>query len=91
MKQQKIPACCSGRTQKANKYFNEAEKHAIIHEFLATKGPKTEFWERYTGEDEEHVQQLQLMKQLGYNFEIKTIRPNSVTEIQTTVKQNINK
>jgi transposase len=80
MKQQKI-------IQKANKYFNETEKHAIIQELLATKCTKAEIWEKYTGQDEEHGQLLRWMKQLDYNTGIKTRRPNIVTEFHAMGKQ----
>ncbi|MBA3286242.1 MAG: hypothetical protein H0U27_14455 [Nitrosopumilus sp.] len=79
MKQQKI-------IQKANKYFSETEKHAIIQELLETRCTKAEIWEKYTGQDQEHGQLLRWMKQLGYNTGLKTRRPNIVTEFHAMAK-----
>ena len=69
--------------QKANKYFSEPEKHFIIKELLSTGCTKSQIWEKYTGQLEEHGQLLRWMRQLGYDSSIKTRRPNFDTK--TTV------
>jgi len=65
--------------QKVNKYFTETEKHQIIQELISSQCTKQEIWSKYTGQEEEHGQLLRWMRQLGYNFKIKTRRPNFVT------------
>lgn len=80
MKQQK-------NIQKPLKYFTEMEKHTMIQEFLSTRCSKASIWRKYTGEQEEHGQILKWMKKLGYNIEIKTRRPNIVTEFLAMAKQ----
>lgn len=65
--------------QKVNKYFTETEKHQIIQELISSKCNKQEIWEKYTGQVEEHGQLLRWMRQLGYDYKIKTRRPNFET------------
>jgi len=65
--------------QKVNKYFTETEKHQIIQELISSKCNKQEIWEKYTGQVEEHGQLLRWMRQLGYDYKIKTRRPNFAT------------
>lgn len=67
--------------QKAPKYFTEVEKHKIIQELLTTQSTKVEIWEKYTGRKEEHGHLLRWMRQLGYETEIKTRRPNIVSNV----------
>jgi len=75
--------------QKAGKYFTETEKHQIIQELQFKQCTKVEIWEKYTGEDEEHGQLLRWMKQLGYNTEIKTRRPNIVSNLYPMAQKKI--
>ncbi len=74
--------------QKANKYFSEPEKHFIIKELLSTGCTKSQIWEKYTGQLEEHGQLLRWMRQLGYDSSIKTRRPNfdTNTSVMATKK-----
>ena len=65
--------------QKAGKYFTQEEKHKIIQELISTHCTKVEIWKKYTGDTEEHGQMLGWMRELGYNSEIKTRRPNIVS------------
>ena len=76
--------------QKAGKYFTELEKHKIIQELISSKTTKQEIWQKYTGQAEEHGQLLRWMRQLGYNTQIKTRRPNFATNhlIMSTNKKN---
>ncbi|MEI7942947.1 MAG: hypothetical protein WCH76_07290 [Candidatus Riflemargulisbacteria bacterium] len=67
------------KVRKSNKYFTETEKHKIIQEVISSKCTKTEIWNKYTGEKEEHGNILRWMKQLGYNFEVFRKRPYLVT------------
>lgn len=75
--------------QKAGKYFTEDEKHKIIQELISTQCTKTEIWEKYTGEEEEHGQLLRWMKALGYNTGIKTRRPNIVSNLYSMAQKKI--
>jgi len=75
------------RQRKPGKFFTEAEKHQIIQEMLSTKCTKRDIWEKYTGEEAEHGQLLRWMKSLGYNTEIKTRRPNIVSNIDFVPKK----
>jgi hypothetical protein len=45
---------------------------------LSNQCTKQDIWQKYTGE-EEHGQLLRWMRQLAYNSNIKTRRPNFVT------------
>ena len=67
--------------QKPASGFTESEKHKIIKEMLLHQLTKREIWERYTGEQEEHGQLLRWMRQLGYNTDVKTRRPNIVSSL----------
>lgn len=73
--------------QKAGKYFTETEKHQIIQELFSNQCTKAEIWEKYTGQVEEHGQLLRWMKALGYNTEIKTRRPNIVSNFYAMPKK----
>lgn len=73
--------------KKAGKYFTEEEKHFIIQELISTQRTKVEIWEKYTGKEEEHGQLLRWMRQLGYNTDIRTRRPNIVTNIISMPKK----
>jgi transposase len=65
--------------QKVNKYFTETEKHQIIQELISSHCTKQEIWSKYTGQEEEHGQLLRWMRELGYDYKIKTRRPNFAT------------
>ena len=75
--------------QKAGKYFTEEEKHKIIQELISTQCTKVEIWEKYTGQAEEHGQLFRWMKSLGYNTDIKTRRPNIVSNLYTMPKKKV--
>ena len=75
--------------QKSYKYFTESEKHQIIQEMLSNQCTKQEIWKKYTGEDEEHGQLLRWMRKLGYNTEIKTRRPNIVSNLNSVPKKKL--
>lgn len=76
--------------QKAGKYFTETEKHQIIQELFSNQCTKAEVWEKYTGQPEEHGQLLRWMKALGYNTQIKTRRPNIVSNFYVMPKKKTN-
>lgn len=76
--------------QKAGKYFTETEKHQIIQELFSSQCTKAEIWEKYTGQAEEHGQLLRWMKKLGYNTDIKTRRPNIVSNFYLMPKKKAN-
>ena len=65
--------------QKARNYFSETERHQIIQELISTRCTKQEIWQKYTGEEEEHGQILRWMRQLGYDYTIKTRSRNFAT------------
>lgn len=66
--------------QKSSKFFTEEEKHKIIKELLKTGVTKSEIWEKYTGQQEEHGQLIRWMRKLGYSTKEKTRRPNRTQE-----------
>jgi hypothetical protein len=75
--------------KKAGRYFTETEKHQIIQELISNQCTKVEIWKKYTGQEEEHGQLLRWMRSLGYNTEIKTQRPNIVSNfISMSKKKN---
>ena len=76
--------------QKAGKYFTETEKHQIIQELFSSQCTKAEIWKKYTEQVEEHGQLLRWMKALGYNTEIKTRRPNIVSNFYVMPKKKSN-
>jgi transposase len=75
--------------QKAGKHFTETEKHQIIQELLTHQLTKREIWEKYTGEEDEHGQVLRWMRQLGYNTNVKTRRPNIVSNLYPMAQKKI--
>ena len=74
--------------QKSGKYYTIEEKHKIIHELISTNSTKTEIWKKYTGK-EDHGHLLRWMKALGYNTEIKTRRPNIVSNLYPMAQKKI--
>ncbi len=73
--------------KKPNKYFTESEKHQIIKELLSSGCTKTEIWQKYTGQNQEHGQLLRWMRQLGYDSSVKTRRPNFAGNIPIMTKK----
>ncbi len=75
--------------QKSGKYFNIAERHAIIQELLETNCTKQKLWQKYTGDVEEHGQLLKWMRRLGYDISNVIRRPNIVSNTSTMSKQKL--
>lgn len=61
------------------KFYSEEEKHRMIQELLRTGSTKSEIWRKYTGL-EDHGRLIEWMRSLGYLPDIKSIRPNIVSQ-----------
>jgi len=72
---------------KKGNHFTDSDRHQIIQEWISTRCTKQEIWKKYTGEDEEHGQMLKWMRQLGYNAEHPTRRPNFVENNRVMAKK----
>ena len=54
--------------------FTISEQHQIIQEMLSLNCTKREIWMKYTGQQEEHGNILEWMRQLGYPTKLSTRR-----------------
>lgn len=69
--------------------FTEAEKIAIIEEYLEGNSSKTQIWRKYTGYKNERAGLLRWMRQLGYaekpNYQ-RIFKRNSLATLSTSNK-----
>lgn len=76
---------------KSIKCFTDSEKHLIIQDYLESGITKSEIWEKYTGQTEEHGQILRWMRKFGYETPDKKRRRYFVEKTTHMTKKNINK
>ena len=71
-------------------YFTNEQRHEIIRDYLSSGKTKREIWKKYTGQEEEHGQILQWMRNFGYHENYPNRRPNFVSNPAQMKKKNDN-